>query len=120
MGVRATLWLMAAGALIGYAVMGSIRAHAEPAAALTAAEKQFADMGGGRGVCDIFDTYGLTAKTAVGAVQAVAKVGGFPLVDSAQIVNYSVATYCPRWWNTLAEIGSEARAQAPAAAGTVI
>lgn len=110
MGVRAFLWLMAFGAIMAAAVFYSVPADAEPGPQLTSAEVLFADHGGAVGVCEIFDQYGLTAQTAVRAIRAVASVGGFPLIDSAQIINYSVYVYCPRHWPALVAIGNAARA----------
>lgn len=114
MGVLALLSLMAFGAIMAAAVYYSIPAHADPQPQMTAAEKAFADHGGALGVCDIFDGYGVTSQTALGAIKAVARVGGFPMVDSALVVNYSVYFYCPRYWPALVQIGSDARAAAPA------
>jgi hypothetical protein len=110
MGVRAFLSLMAFGALLTAAVYYSIPTHADPQPQMTAAEKAFADHGGALGVCGIFDGYGVTDQTVLGAIKAVANVGGFPIDDSTLIVNYSVYLYCPKYWPALVQIGSNARA----------
>jgi hypothetical protein len=101
---------VAIGAIMAAAIFYSAPAGADPIDGLTPAEIAFANHGAGQGVCDIFDDYGLTASTALRAGQAVSKVSGFPLTpDSALIINYSVSTFCPKYWTTLAEIGREAR-----------
>lgn len=58
-------------------------------------------------VCDTLDDYRSIAGV-VGVVQGVSEQG-FHMTDSVDIVNYSVATYCPRHWWLLVATGQAAR-----------
>lgn len=93
LGVRATLWLMAAGGLIGYAVVGSVPAHADPGSiepqvaryALTAAPS----------MCLVLDEYP-TLPGVEGVLQGIHNDSGFTAYQSGEALALGVQTQCPR------------------------
>jgi hypothetical protein len=83
---------------------------AEAHAAPTLSHAQIAYVNTFHGaVCKTITAYPSEAGVA-GVLQGVMS-DGFGPVDAANIVNASVAVYCPQWWALLQAIGDRARAQ---------
>jgi hypothetical protein len=59
-------------------------------------------------VCKTISAY--PSEAGVAGVLSGVMQDGFGPVESAQIVNASVAAFCPRWWSLLQSIGDRARA----------
>lgn len=91
--------------LIAIAIIRSPHSYSDP----TPYSKDWVDSGGGYVVCSLFDDYGVTANTTVNVASALVKVIHVSLYEAAQIINYSVFTYCPRHWSALVAIGEQAR-----------
>lgn len=101
--------------LAGFGALGvagvMVAGHAHADGYLSAAEKYYADRGAATVICEAFDTYGMTARSLVMVLQAVAQDGGFALDDAGDVVRYSVNAYCPRYTQTMNRIIDDAAAR---------
>jgi hypothetical protein len=104
--LRRRLTLVGLGGLLAAAVVTMpAEAHADP----TLSHAQVAYVQAYHGaVCKTITAYPSEAGVA-GVLQGVIS-DGFGPVDAANIVNASVAVYCPQWWPLLQAIGDRARA----------
>lgn len=108
---RRARWMDAAAVALLMALMACLgvitfAASAKADGYMSDDEQLFADIYY-TAVCDTLDDYRSIAGV-VGVVQGVSEQG-FHMTDSVDIVNYSVATYCPRHWWLLVATGQAAR-----------
>jgi hypothetical protein len=85
------IWLMAAGAIIGAALVGSIPAQADP---ITSTVASYAAHNAGR-VCAVLDTYPTFAGVE-GVLDGIQKDSGFTGAQTAQVIVLAVDAACPR------------------------
>ena len=93
------------------AVVLAPAAHAD--GDLSPSEDAYVAAYGRDAVCPVIDTYHSTAGV-IGVKMAIIK-DGYTADDAVDIINASVALYCPRNWPLLVAIGKAARAATAAA-----
>lgn len=102
----AIAWLITCSALLGAAVYFASPARAEDGV-LDPDEARYA-LRYGEVICDVMAEHA-SIPGVVGITEAVAE-DGFTLGAAVDIVNESVADYCPRYWPLLQAVGRAARA----------
>ncbi len=78
---------------------------------LSDSEYAYVEAYGAGAVCPTIAAYPSTAGV-MGVASAIMQ-DGFTADSSVDIINASVATYCPRYWPLLQSIGAEARGEGP-------
>jgi hypothetical protein len=106
----AVAWLMAGSALLGAAVYFASPAKAD--GTLDSGEAAFVAKYGSSAVCATLDDYPSPAGV-VGVAEGVVWAG-WDADSAVDIVNASVATYCPRYWPLLQAVGRAARQEVSA------
>jgi hypothetical protein len=99
-------WVALCGLVIGYALYGAADARAD--GVLTQSEQAYGDIYGESVICSTIDAYP-SVGGVMGVTEALIK-DGLPGDSAADVLNYSVKTYCPRHWPLLMQIGRAARA----------
>lgn len=104
--LRRRLTLVGLGGILAAAVVTMpAEAHADP----TLSHAQIAYVNTFHGaVCKTITAY--PSEAGVAGVLSGVMDDGFGPVDAAEIVNVSVAGFCPQWWPLLQAIGDRARA----------
>jgi hypothetical protein len=103
--VNRALVALALGGLLAAGATGIARADGE----LDPVEVAYVQAYGASAVCPTIDAYPSEAGVT-GVWQAIVEDGFYP--DSAvDIINASVAVYCPRHWGLLVRIGQQARGE---------
>lgn len=105
--LRRNLALAGIGAVLAGAVLGTGIARAD--GELDPVEVAYVKAYGASAVCPTIDAYPSEAGVT-GVWQAIVEDGFYP--DAAvDIINASVAVYCPRHWGLLEYIGAKARGE---------
>lgn len=103
--LKQRLALVGMGAVIAAGIVGMPAAKADP----TLSHAQVAYVQAYHGaVCKTITAY--PSEAGVAGVLSGVMDDGFGPVDAAEIVNVSVAGFCPQWWPLLQAIGDRARA----------
>jgi len=105
--LRRRLGLMFLGALIAGCVLGTGVARAD--GQISNVESAYIAAYGAGAVCPVIAEYPSTAGV-LGVAQGIMD-DGFTAGDAVDIINVSVATYCPEYWSLLERIGAEARGE---------
>jgi hypothetical protein len=82
-------------------------AHAD--GVLTPDEQAYADAYSAAAICPVLAEYP-TEAGVMGVMVGIHQSGGFTFDDSADVINYAVATWCPELFPLLQQIGDRARA----------
>jgi hypothetical protein len=99
--------LLATSFLLGAAVYFSAPARAD--GVVTDTERDYVELFGYSAVCPTLDEHH-SISGVVGIAAAITE-DGFATDDAVDIINASVAQYCPRNWPLLVAVGNAARAE---------